>query len=145
MKAFFNLVVACCSFFLLNIQQIKSQAFVNFGDKKIHVGFRGFGNGTGVMGSFDYGINNWFSLGSGADFYFKGDSDVCVFGRANFHLGEFLNLNSNMDLYPGIDLGIMKEKFQPYIRLGFRYFFSEKVGAFIELGNHAAFGTVLKL
>ncbi|MCB9203074.1 MAG: hypothetical protein H6604_08520 [Flavobacteriales bacterium] len=124
-----------------------SQAQIQRGDSKFQGGFRVFGIGYGVVANYDYGMNDWFSLGGGADFYFSEEHKASFFlyGRTNFHLGELLYLDDNMDLYPGIDLGIKTEGVGIGFRLGFRYFFSEKLGAYIEVGSHGAVGVVVNL
>ncbi|MCB9203073.1 MAG: hypothetical protein H6604_08515 [Flavobacteriales bacterium] len=129
----------------LGINSAFGQAQVSKGDKKVQVGFRAFGYGTGITGTFDYGVNNWFSFGAGTDFYFSGDEDFFLYGRTNFHLGELLEFNDNIDLYPGIDVGFSGDGIGLGARLGFRYFFTDKVGAYVEVGSHGALGVVFDL
>ena len=81
-----------------------AQAWQGKGDQKLQVGFNGYGNGTGVTATYDYGLSNVVSLGAGANFYFDGyrdnneDNNVFVFGRVNFHLQDALNMPSKWDL-----------------------------------------------
>jgi hypothetical protein len=40
------------------------------GDQKLQVGLNGWGNGTGVTATYDYGVSKIISLGAGANLYF---------------------------------------------------------------------------
>lgn len=141
-------VLAVALLMLFGLSQMNAQAFEGNGDKKLQAGFSAFGNGIGLQGTFDYGIHQYFSLGAGAEFYFHGDNgkiksknaNFYVFGRANAHLGSLLDMPSEMDLYPGIDLGLLGNDFGFGGHLGFRYFFTNNMGAYIEVGNRGSLG-----
>lgn len=132
---------------LLGISQMNAQSFTGVGDKKAQVGFSPYGNGLGLQGTFDYGIHEYFSVGGGAEFYFDDDEDsnFYLYGRANAHLGSLLNMPSNMDLYPGLDLGVLGDKVGFGAHLGYRYFFQENLGAYIEIGNRGSLGITFNL
>ncbi|MXV37306.1 hypothetical protein GO491_01250 [Flavobacteriaceae bacterium Ap0902] len=136
-------------FTLLGISQMDAQAFNGNGDKKAQVGFSPYGNGLGIQGTFDYGIHQNFSVGAGAEIYFDNDDDddgdFYIYGRANAHLGQLLNMPTNMDLYPGIDLGVLGDDFDLGAHLGFRYFFQNNMGAYIEVGNRGSIGLSFNL
>jgi len=119
-----------------------SQAFEGIGDRKLQGGLNVYGYGSGLVGTFDYGITKFISLGAGAEFYFNNnDNDnFFIFGRGNFHLGELLNLPREMDLYPGINLGVHGDSFGLGAHLGYRYFFTDNLGAFVEIGSHGSLG-----
>ncbi len=121
-----------------------SQAYNGKGDKKLSAGLSAFGYGTGITGTFDYGLTDLISIGAGSEFYFEKENNsndnLFVFGRLNFHLGKTLNLSEQMDLYPGVNLGVRADEFGLGAHLGFRYFFSDNLGAFIEIGNHGSIG-----
>ena len=63
-----------------------SQAWNGQGDQKVQIGLSGWGYGTGITGTYDYGISNLISVGGGANFYFDGykddnkDNSFFVFG-----------------------------------------------------------------
>ena len=42
---------------------------------KVQVGFNGWGNGSGITATYDYGISKLISVGAGANFYFSGYKD----------------------------------------------------------------------
>lgn len=145
-----KLVLACA--FLFAGQLAYSQAWSGKGDQKIQVGFNGWGYGTGITATYDYGLSKIISLGAGANFYFDHsdakyhDDNFGVFGRLNFHLQQPLNLPSNWDIYPGIDLGVLG-KHGTYFgaHIGARYFFNNNVGIFIEAGNNGSLGVSFNL
>lgn len=128
-----------------------AQAWSGKGDQKIQVGFNGWGNGTGITGTYDYGLNNILSLGAGANIYFSGykddnkDNNFFVFGRLNAHLQKPLNLPSAWDIYPGIDVGVLGKDFGIGAHIGVRYFFNQNVGVYLEAGNNGSIGVSFNL
>lgn len=115
-----------------------AQAWEGKGDQKFQAGISGFGYGQGIAVTYDYGLSDVISLGAGANFYFsdyKEDRKTFIFGRLNFHLQDALNLPREWDIYPGIDVG---NGFGAHI--GARYFFSNNLGAFLEVGNNGSIG-----
>lgn len=123
-----------------------AQAWQGNGDQKVQVGFNGWGNGSGITATYDYGISKVLSVGAGANFYFSGYKDnndknsFFAFGRLNFHLQDPLGMPSQWDLYPGLDVGVIGNTFGLGAHLGLRYFFNKNVGAFIEAGNNGSLG-----
>lgn len=133
-------------FILFIGQSAFAQAWEGKGDQKVQVGFNGWGNGTGITATYDYGISKVVSLGAGANFYFDGykdsnkDNNFFAFGRVNFHLQDVLGMPSQWDLYPGVDVGVIGNTFGLGAHLGVRYFFNNNFGAFIEAGNNGSLG-----
>ena len=127
-------------------QMTFAQAWEGNGDQKLQVGFNGWGNGSGITATYDYGISKLISVGAGANFYFSGykddnkDNNYFAFGRLNFHLQDALGMPSKWDLYPGLDVGVIGNTFGLGAHLGVRYFFNNNVGAFIEAGNNGSLG-----
>ncbi|PKF72884.1 DUF6646 family protein [Chryseobacterium sp. PMSZPI] len=130
---------------------VSAQAWTGKGDQKIQLGLSAWGYGTGVTGTYDYGLNKLISVGAGINGYFSNyknddkDNRVFVFGRLNFHLQEALNLPSKWDIYPGVDLGVVGKDFGIGAHIGARYFFTEKVGVFAEVGNNGSLGVSFNL
>ncbi|MDR1877813.1 MAG: hypothetical protein LBQ84_09345 [Flavobacteriaceae bacterium] len=123
-----------------------AQTFKGTNDQKVQLGLNVFGYGTGVTGSYDYGLMDWLSIGGGGDFYWSYDDDkFFVYGRVNFHLGDVIGLPLNMDIYPGLNIGARTEGFGMTAHLGYRYFFNDRVGAFVEVGNQGALGFSINL
>ncbi|WP_431612334.1 DUF6646 family protein [Chryseobacterium sp. 'Rf worker isolate 10'] len=128
-----------------------AQAWTGKGDQKIQLGLSAWGYGTGITGTYDYGLNKLISVGAGINGYFDNyknndkDNRVFVFGRLNFHLQEALNLPSKWDIYPGVDLGVLGRDFGVGAHIGARYFFTEKIGVFAEVGNNGSLGVSFNL
>ncbi len=136
------LLVALLSFTLVN-----SQAFKGKGDSYFHVGANFQKNGTGINLSYDYGIGQNISVGLSSTYLLSIDDslknnpspvesldagfddrfDLRV--RFNANLGNVINVDENLDVYPGLSLGV--KNFGGH--LGARYFFSEGFGVFTEL------------
>ena len=130
---------------------VTAQAWTGKADQKLQVGLSAWGNGTGITGTYDYGLSDIFSLGGGVNFYFsnfekdKKENKTFVFGRVNGHLQDVLNLPEQWDIYPGLDIGLLGNTFDLGVHLGARYFFNEKFGAFIEAGNNGSLGLSINL
>lgn len=131
---------------LFAIGTASAQAWNGKGDQKVQVGLNGWGYGTGITGAYDYGLGKIVSVGAGANIYFDGykdnnkDNNFFVFGRVGFHLQEPLNLPSQWDIYPGVNLGLLGSDFGIGAHLGVRYFFNNKVGIYGEFGNNGSLG-----
>lgn len=123
-----------------------AQAWTGKGDQKVQVGFNAWGNGTGITGTYDYGLSKIVSIGGGLNVYFSDykdgnkDNNLFAFGRVNFHLQDPLSLPNQWDIYPGVDLGVLGGDFGLGVHLGVRYFFNQNVGAYIEAGNNGSIG-----
>ena len=130
---------------------VNAQAWTGKGDQKVQLGFSAWGYGTGITGTYDYGLNKLISVGAGLNGYFSGyknndnDNRVFIFGRLNFHLKEALQLPEKLDIYPGVDLGVLGKDFGIGAHIGARYFFTEKIGVFAEVGNNGSLGVSLNL
>lgn len=141
-------------FFMLMVifsATVSAQAWTGNGDQKINAGLSAWGYGTGITGTYDYGLNNLISVGAGLNIYFdnyKNNDDknrAFVFGRVNFHLKETLQLPEKLDIYPGVDIGVVGKNFGLGAHIGARYFFTEKIGVFAEIGNNGSLGISVNL
>lgn len=133
-------------YFLGLISFTHAQSFRGIGDQKVQLGINAFGYGTGITATYDYGVMDWLSIGGGTDFYWSADDDnFFIYGRANFHLNDLLDLPHTMDLYPGINIGGRNDGFGIGAHIGYRYFFDDKFGAFAELGSHGSIGVIINL
>lgn len=124
-----------------------AQAWNGTGDQKIQIGLSAWGYGSGLSGAYDYGITDAISLGGGAHFYFnnKKENGFFLFGRANYHLQDALNLPDQLDIYPGLDIGVLGNGFGLGAHIGARYFFTKKLGVFAEIGNNGGLGVSINL
>ncbi|WP_394665194.1 DUF6646 family protein [uncultured Chryseobacterium sp.] len=129
----------------------KAQAWTGKGDQKINAGLSAWGYGTGITGTYDYGLNKLISVGAGLNIYFDNYKDnddknrAFVFGRINFHLKDALQLPEKLDIYPGADVGVVGSNFGLGAHIGARYFFTERIGVFAEVGNNGSLGVSINL
>jgi hypothetical protein len=126
---------------LSSVWLTNAQAFKGNGDVKGQVGLNLQDGGTGIFISSDFGIGENMSLGLTANYLLSVNEDelgnipdfgqrVDLKARFNANLGNVLKMEPNMDIYPGLDLGL--HNFGAH--LGFRYFFTDGFGLFGEAG-----------
>eukprot|EP01089_Gocevia_fonbrunei_P003505 TRINITY_DN13491_c0_g2_i1.p1 TRINITY_DN13491_c0_g2~~TRINITY_DN13491_c0_g2_i1.p1 ORF type:complete len:166 (-),score=44.10 TRINITY_DN13491_c0_g2_i1:669-1166(-) len=124
--------------FVLAVSSVNAQAFDGKEDMKFQIGANFQDNGSGIVVTYDYGLGENFSLGLSSS-YVLGvaeliDADfgdrIDLKARFNANLGSVFQLGDNVDIYPGLDLGL--KNFGGH--LGVRYFFSDGFGVFTELG-----------
>ncbi len=118
----------------------QSNAFKGKGDTKFQVGANFQSGGTGISASLDYGLGETFSIGAQAG-YLLGAKEIVLLGKPSFtdrfdikarfnaNLGSVLKLPENVDVYPGLNLGL--KNFGGH--LGARYFFDKGFGLFSEI------------
>ena len=135
-------IVVLLSF--LSVGFINAQAFKGKGDIKGQVGANFQSGGTGITVSSDFGIGANMSYGFTATYLLNTDeilSNKPSFGdrfdlkaRFNANIGNVFKLDSKMDVYPGLDLGL--RNFGAH--LGVRYFFTDGFGVYAEGGTPLA-------
>ncbi len=139
-----------------NAQYQKGDKLVNLG---VGLGTYGAG-GLGFGGSFEYGIHDAISVGaiagySGTSYYGSSFSVITIGARGSYHFNELLKLgNDKIDLYAGAGLAYRKVSWDalsgvlgnnygggvfPLIHLGGKYYFSNNLAGYVELGS--GFGT----
>jgi len=134
--------------FLIGTSGLFAQNFSGSGDQKLQAGFNFYGHGTGIKATYDYGLGNQFSIGVGGVFYNSGDYNAkfFVFGRADYHFAEPINLPEQWDTYLGVELGLVGDgEFGLGGHLGARYALSDTFSIFVEAGNNGAVGIALNL
>lgn len=127
---------------LITSTTIFSQVYNGQGDTKFQIGANIQSKGTGIISTLDYGVGENISFGV-KGIYLLGVEDysdnpkfedpefgdrIDVRVRFNIHIGNVINIDENLDIYPGLDLGLNNFGGQ----LGFRYFFTEGFGLFTE-------------
>ncbi|MDX1364601.1 DUF6646 family protein [Arenibacter latericius] len=129
-----NLLLAMA--FVLTAVSVNAQAYDGTGDQKMQIGANFQKYGTGIVVTYDYGVGENFSIGVVSS-YVLGvkesvdkdfDSRIDLKARFNANLGSVLQLGNNVDVYPGLNLGL--KNFGGH--LGARYFFSDGFGIFTE-------------
>ncbi|HOD10084.1 MAG TPA: hypothetical protein PLH25_10515 [Flavobacterium sp.] len=129
---------------VLSVAFASAQAFKGKGDLKGQVGLTLQDGGTGIGISTDFGMGENMSFGivagymlnanevAGVKTRFEDRADLRV--RFNANIGNVLKLDENMDVYPGLNLGL--RNFGGH--LGFRYFFTDGFGMFAEANTPLA-------
>lgn len=131
-------------FALLFIQLTFAQAFSGKGDVKFQVGANIQNNGTGIMGSLDFGVGENISLGLASSYllgidkitnedgneepFAKFEDRFDLRARFNANIGNVLKIDKGFDLYPGLYMSL--KNFGGH--LGARYFFTSGFGIFTE-------------
>ena len=122
---------------LVTVAFVNAQAFKGKGDVKAQVGGNFQSGASGINVSADFGIGENMSYGfvgsyllseNTANLDFKDRVDLRA--RFNANIGKVLTLPDNVDVYPGLDLGL--KNFGAH--LGVRYFFSDGFGLYTEAG-----------
>jgi hypothetical protein len=128
-----------------------SQAYKQ-GDNLLNAGI-GVANtyGTAFGASFEHGFTDNISAGGSVDFLkysylgFSGPTWLYFAARGSYHAGELLKAGDKLDPYIGAGLGYLSAGdsvgfgglfFQGH--LGARYFFSDNLGGFAEVGAGSA-------
>ena len=131
---------------LISFKTLQAQSFTGKGDQKLQAGFTFYGYGTGIKASYDYGLNETFSIGVGANFFNTGtySSGFFIFGRGDYHFQEIIDIPNELDLYLGAELGLIgNNNFGIGGHFGARYEFASNFSAFLEVGSNGAIGVTL--
>jgi hypothetical protein len=121
---------------LFGISFANAQAYTGKDDAKFQIGANFQENGTGIVVVYDYGMGENFSIGASTSYILGVEEAIDAgFGnrfdlkvRFNANLGSVMELPDNMDIFPGLNLGL--KNFGGH--LGTRYFFSKGFGLFAE-------------
>lgn len=135
-KIFTGLLIWSAGYMNVHAQ---TDAYKGKDDLRFHIGANLQKFGTGIVTSLDYGLGESFSVGAQAG-YLLGAKKISGlakpgFGdrfdlkaRFNANLGSVIGLPSNVDVYPGLNLGL--KNFGGHV--GGRVFFSKGFGLFAE-------------
>ncbi|WP_310991465.1 DUF6646 family protein [Aequorivita marina] len=139
MKKFAIIIALFC------FQLAIGQAYTGKGDIKFQVGANLQQNGTGIVGSFDFGAGENISFGIASSYLLgvdkitnENDEEVPfakfkdrfdLRARFNANLGNVINVSDNFDVYPGLYASL--KNFGGH--LGARYFFTYGFGVFTEI------------
>jgi len=135
--------------FILCASLANAQAFKGKGDIKVQVGALLQSGASGISVSSDFGLGENFSIGLVGSYLLAVENDLVIYdfssntfdtdkpkfqdrvdikARFNANIGNVIGLPKNMDVYPGLDLGL--RNFGAHA--GFRYFFTNGFGLFGE-------------
>ena len=137
--------------FILGTSLSNAQAYKGKGDVKAQVGAIIQSGANGISVSADFGLGENFSVGFVASYLLAVEKDFVTYdiytntydtnnakfqdradikARFNANIGNVIGLPKNMDVYPGLSLGL--RNFGGHA--GFRYFFTNGFGVFGEAG-----------
>lgn len=123
-----------------------AQAFSGKGDNKFQVGANFQDMAQGIMATYDYGIGENMSVGVYTTYLLGTSNDwnatydpkfedrFDLKARFNANIGNVIGLPEQVDIYPGLNLGL--RNFGAH--LGGRYFFTNGFGVFTELSTPIA-------
>ncbi len=132
--------ISFAAFGLVSAQENTSDndAFSGKGDVRANIGANFQNGGTGIQASLDYGLGQSFSIGAQTGYLLgvkeingdkpSGTHRFDVKARASAHLGDVIGLPANVDVYPGLNLGL--KNFGAHV--GTRIFFDKGFGMFAE-------------
>ncbi|TDG35016.1 hypothetical protein EZJ43_15725 [Pedobacter changchengzhani] len=117
----------------------QASAYKGEGDLRFQIGADFQKYGTGIVTSLDLGLGKSFSIGAQADYLLgvktfpplskPGFGDrFDLKARFNANLGSVIGLPENVDVYPGLNLGL--KNFGGHV--GARLFFAQGFGLFAE-------------
>lgn len=121
------------------VANAQTDAFTGKGDTRYQIGANFQKGGTGIMTSIDFGLGESFSIGAQAG-YVLGAKEIDnagkpAFGdrfdakvRFNANLGNVIGLPANVDVYPGLNVGL--KNFGGHV--GTKVFFNKGFGLFAE-------------
>lgn len=124
-------------FAILFTSVANAQVFNGKGDVKLQIGANLQKDGTGIAASMDFGLSENMSVGLISSYLLntatyagvpKFVDRFDVKARFNANIGNVLNIDENLDIYPGLNVGL--KNFGGH--LGARYFFTDSFGVFTE-------------
>ena len=168
-------ILTLVAIFSLSIFSFAQNGAFSNGDKLLNlgIGLNSYYSGGNPLGaSLEFGITDDISVGANIDYlstkYNGYKFSAFYFGaRANYHFNELLEINNDqVDLYGGLSIGYRSFSWKDNVYgsslgktyssgtyaaliVGGRYYFSDNIGAFMELGvggaTNAHIGVAFKL
>ncbi len=117
-----------------------AQVFTGKGDLKLHIGANIQDQGTGIIGSLDYGVGTNMSVGV-SSVYLLGvgedardrkpdiDDRFDLRARFNANIADVFGIEDKFDVYPGLSVGL--KNFGAH--MGARYYFTDGFGVYSEI------------
>ena len=139
MKSFFFIL----PFILIMPDAHTQTVYYGAGDNKLHAGYALDGYGRGFQASYDYGINEFVSVGGGGQYYYKPFPDATpyfIFVRSDFHVSSVLPLPSWCDLYIGLRVNYFVNRIYGGIGGGMRVRFTDNIGLFFDFAHISGVG-----
>lgn len=128
---------------LLTVSYINAQAYRGARDTKLQIGTSFQDNATGINASYDIGMSENISLGLSSSYAININETIDdakfqdrfdLKARFNANIGNVINIDDRLDIYPGLNISF--KNFGGH--LGIRYFFTDGFGIFTELNTPIA-------
>ncbi|MBS1508780.1 MAG: hypothetical protein JSS79_19240 [Bacteroidetes bacterium] len=156
-----KIILGICVLGAISFLSTDAVAQFKNGDKLLNLGFgvnSYYTGGIPLSASFEVGVTDDISVGGGLDYLSYNYSGygrftaIYIGGRGSYHFSRVLNLrNEAVDIYGGLSLGYRSFSWNDRyigpglgnvygsglflgIHAGARYYFTKKVGGFLELG-----------
>lgn len=130
-KYFFVLMFTC--FTATAFSQVENYG----GSQSLRIGANFFGNDNNLKLTYNYGINEMFTVGAGVYTF----NDSYAFVRGDFHLGSVVTLPDNLGVFAGIELGVIGIDFLNFDpQLGVAYSLTQNMDVYLEFGNTGTIG-----
>lgn len=132
--------IAFFVFALTSLMSNAQEAYKGKEDTKLHIGANLQSGGTGLIVGMDFGLGENISVGVSGNYLlnvnkvnnvipdFKDRIDIRA--KFNANIAKVMTLPEQLDVYPGLDLGL--KNFGAHV--GSRYFFSDGFGLQAEVG-----------
>jgi hypothetical protein len=133
---------------VITLTSLNAQSWEGIGAKNVNVGYELYGNnGLGVVATYDYGLNDFVSIGAGLNYSLE-QNNTYLNIRTDYHLQHTLKLPSYFDIYLGGDIGYNTDSDKQIGfggHLGLRLSISHYFGIYSEIGNRGNIGLFLNL
>ena len=98
---------------------------------RFSMGWAYYGRGNGVAAIVDREFFELFSQGIAIEKYFEGDEvETSFFLVTEFPIQKLFNINSEFEIYPGIEYGSFGGEFESHSFLGFSYPINKTIGVY---------------
>ena len=112
---------------------------------RFSLGWAYYGRGNGVSAIYDREFFEFFYQGIGVEEYFVEDEvETSFFLVTEIPIQKYLNINSGLEIYPGVEYGSFGGEFEAHPFLGFSYPIGKSSGIYTEIGSRGVFGLYLK-
>lgn len=142
-------IIAVCFSYQIHAQTFQQGDIIAYAGIGLGSTYSFAGLGLPLGGGVEFGVTD--AIGVGGEVGFVSTSGLTIFyigPKGYYHLNDLLNIDSEeLDVYGGISIlyrnfsvgtgvfGVSASGIYPGFHVGGRYYFSENLGAYAELGN----------
>jgi hypothetical protein len=133
MKNIFTLLLAAGLFFAL---AGNAYAQENHGGA-LNTFFK-FGSNASIAANYEFQVANNITVSPEARFWFSGDNDMALGGRADYYFDSIFGLPERWDIWAGVDAGFLigdGDSFSVNAHAGVEYRFTNAIGIILEFAG----------